>query len=154
MFAALTGAGLSAAAGVDAVLRRRFAEAGKPIMGLETAQGQLALFDALAPADQQAMLERSIDDFDRAAADYRTMLDDWAAGDGDGLLDRVARGILARPAVRQALLDGRPLITPEQVQRARLWAWFYRSGADVPSGVRVYPVGMLPEQCFEIGHTR
>lgn len=99
--------GLSADAGVDAVLRRRFAEAGKPIMGLETAQGQLALFDALAPADQQAMLERSIDDFDRAAADYRAMLDDWAAGDGDGLLDRAARGILARPAVRQALLDGR-----------------------------------------------
>jgi len=32
-----------------------------------------------------------------------------------------------------ALLAGRPLITPEQVERARLWAWFYQAGSDVSS---------------------
>ncbi len=32
-----------------------------------------------------------------------------------------------------SLLAGEVLITPEQVERARLWAWFYRSGSDVPS---------------------
>ncbi|GAB3665260.1 hypothetical protein GCM10027596_31150 [Nocardioides korecus] len=31
------------------------------------------------------------------------------------------------------LLQGRVLITPEQVERARLWAWFYRSGSDITS---------------------
>ncbi len=31
----------------------------------------------------------------------------------------------------ESLLAGRPLITEEQIERARLWAWFYRSGADV-----------------------
>lgn len=29
------------------------------------------------------------------------------------------------------LLEGRELLTDEQIERARLWAWFYRSGADV-----------------------
>ncbi|MCW2819890.1 MAG: hypothetical protein JWR42_2677 [Marmoricola sp.] len=33
------------------------------------------------------------------------------------------------------LRDGRVLITPEQVERARLWAWFYRSGSDVATGL-------------------
>lgn len=40
------------------------------------------------------------------------------------------------------MLAGEPLITPEQVERARLWAWFYRSGADVASGlVQQWKVG-------------
>jgi hypothetical protein len=30
-----------------------------------------------------------------------------------------------------ALQSGRPLLTDDQIERARLWAWFYRSGADV-----------------------
>ena len=33
------------------------------------------------------------------------------------------------------LLAGEELITPEQVERARLWAWFYRAGSDVPSAL-------------------
>ncbi|GAA4209422.1 hypothetical protein [Actinocatenispora rupis] len=31
------------------------------------------------------------------------------------------------------LRTGRPLVTPEQRERARLWHWFYRSAADVPT---------------------
>ncbi|MDQ2849697.1 MAG: hypothetical protein M3Y49_03000 [Actinomycetota bacterium] len=34
-----------------------------------------------------------------------------------------------------ALVSGAELITDEQVQRARLWMWFYRSGSDVDSGL-------------------
>ena len=33
------------------------------------------------------------------------------------------------------LREGRALITAEQVERARLWAWFYRSGSDVATGL-------------------
>jgi hypothetical protein len=40
------------------------------------------------------------------------------------------------------LIAGESLITPEQVQRARLWTWFYRSASDVPSGlVQQWQVG-------------
>jgi hypothetical protein len=33
----------------------------------------------------------------------------------------------------EALLTGRPLLTEEQIEKARLWMWFYRSATDVPS---------------------
>jgi hypothetical protein len=33
----------------------------------------------------------------------------------------------------RGLLAGEALITPEQVERARLWAWFYRSATDIAS---------------------
>jgi hypothetical protein len=33
----------------------------------------------------------------------------------------------------EALARGEEIIAPEQVERARLWLWFYRSAADVPS---------------------
>ncbi|NHA00768.1 hypothetical protein G5V59_14570 [Nocardioides sp. W3-2-3] len=42
------------------------------------------------------------------------------------------------------------LITPEQVERARLWMWFYRCASDVPSGlVQQWPVGE-GDELFEI----
>ena len=42
----------------------------------------------------------------------------------------------------EGLLEGRRLITPDQVERARLWTWFYRSATDVSSGlVPQWPVG-------------
>lgn len=33
----------------------------------------------------------------------------------------------------EGLLSGRPLLTEEQIEKARLWMWFYRSATDVPS---------------------
>ena len=50
----------------------------------------------------------------------------------------------------EGLLAGRPPITPEQVERARLWTWFYRSGSDVSSGlVQQWQVGE-GDQLFEL----
>jgi hypothetical protein len=46
-----------------------------------------------------------------------------------------------------AIKAGEQLITPEQVQRARLWLWFYRAGADVVSPLiphwEVWPADVL-----------
>ena len=48
------------------------------------------------------------------------------------------------------LVAGEELITPEQIERARLWAWFYRSGADVASGlVQQWQVGE-GDQLFDL----
>lgn len=50
----------------------------------------------------------------------------------------------------RGLLTGETLITAEQVERARLWAWFYRSGSDVPSGlVQQWQVGE-GDELFEL----
>jgi hypothetical protein len=44
----------------------------------------------------------------------------------------------------ESLQAGRPLLTEEQTERARLWAWFYRSGADVSTAlVQHWEMGRL-----------
>ncbi|MDN5766704.1 MAG: hypothetical protein L0H96_06585 [Humibacillus sp.] len=45
--------------------------------------------------------------------------------------DTVADYVDALSSSVRDLAAGRPLLTPEQVRRARLWLWLYRSGADV-----------------------
>ena len=53
----------------------------------------------------------------------------------------------------EGLIAGKVLITPEQVERARLWAWFYRSGSDVSSGlVQQWQVGE-GDELFDLLHT-
>ncbi|TCM50317.1 hypothetical protein [Kribbella sp. VKM Ac-2568] len=46
------------------------------------------------------------------------------AKDADDYWNRLAESI-------ESLLHGRPLLTEEQIERARLWGWFYRGGTDV-----------------------
>jgi hypothetical protein len=36
------------------------------------------------------------------------------------------------------IIAGEPQVTPDQIQRARLWTWLYRSGGDVPSPLVQY----------------
>jgi len=60
----------------------------------------------------------------------------WSEWSGCGFTS-VARDVddywrLLREAIA-GLVVGRPLITAEQIERARLWLWFYRSGGDVAS---------------------
>jgi len=62
----------------------------------------------------------------------------WSEWSGCGFT-RVARDVadywwLLEDAIG-ALACGRPLLTGEELERARLWAWFYRSGADVNSSL-------------------
>ena len=46
----------------------------------------------------------------------------------------------------EGLHAGRALITDDQVERARLWTWFYRCGSDVPSGlVQQWQIGQGDE---------
>ena len=53
----------------------------------------------------------------------------------------------------EGCIAGKVLITPEQVERARLWAWFYRSGSDVSSGlVQQWQVGE-GDELFDLLHT-
>ncbi|HEX6470989.1 MAG TPA: hypothetical protein VF069_17955 [Streptosporangiaceae bacterium] len=58
---------------------------------------------------------------------------EWSAcGLSTVVLDRDAYW-KALGASIEALTRGEEVIAPEQVERARLWLWFYRSAADVPS---------------------
>ena len=95
-------AGNSAADGVETQLRGM--AAGRPVIGLETIEGQLAIFDRL-PASQQAIL------LQQTAAEIATERDEqsdllrlWLAGNDTAIASETARGLLANPGLREALL--------------------------------------------------
>lgn len=102
--AAAARAGADPARGVEAVVTRRFADAGKPRLALESAGTQFAILNALPAAGQDALLDEAARDATDPAHGYRATLVAWAAGDTDALAATV--GALA-PALRQPLVTAR-----------------------------------------------
>jgi uncharacterized protein YbaP (TraB family) len=105
--AALQGMGVNAAAGAEAQLTTRARAMGKPIIGLETAEQQLRLFDGLPQADQTAMLLATLDDVADAKGDMARMLALWQAGDIDAIARDFDADMRATPLLRQRLLVAR-----------------------------------------------
>jgi len=87
--------------GADRVLLAR----GLPVIGLESHAGQFAVFDRLAPDDQAVLLAETA----RAVGsnDERRLAEAWLAGDLAPIEAESARGILADPELREALLTAR-----------------------------------------------
>lgn len=73
--------GLNPDDGVDRSLIAMAGAAGKPVVGLETAEGQLRLFDALPESEQRLLLAAAITDAGRAQDEIRALLAAWEAGD-------------------------------------------------------------------------
>ena len=92
--------------------RALLAAAGKrPVIGLETLEGQLGLFDALPPREQRSLLGAVVAESEGDIADNK-LVEAWAEGD-IATLDREAHaGMMADPRLREALL----------VARNRRWA--------------------------------
>ena len=92
--------------------RALLAAAGKrPVIGLETLEGQLGLFDALSAREQRSLLGAVISESEGDVSDKR-LVKAWADGDV-ATLDREAHaGMMADPRLREALL----------VSRNRHWA--------------------------------
>ena len=92
--------------------RALLAAAGKrPVVGLETLEGQLGLFDALPAREQRSLLGAIVAESAGDEADKK-LVKAWAEGDV-ATLDREAHaGMMADPRLREALL----------VSRNRRWA--------------------------------
>ena len=105
--AAASGLSLSAEDGSEAVLTRLFEQAGKPVRGLETIEGQLGLFDGLPPEDQRQLLTQSVQEADQAATLYRQLHDAWARGDVATLETQFLAPLQHAPGLRLTLLDTR-----------------------------------------------
>ena len=97
--------GFQAQFGVDMQLNARAKAAGKPVLGLESPDFQLGLFDGLSFADQEQMLvDATADD---AAKDLTTIRDAWSVGNTAALDSLLNRRLASAPGLRNALLTSR-----------------------------------------------
>lgn len=72
---------------MDAVLQARAARLGKPVVGLETVQEQLAVFTELTLAEQKALIDEALAEAGNLEQELEKLLQAYVAGD----LDRIHR---------------------------------------------------------------
>lgn len=99
--------GLTGDAGVEAVLRGAFTQAGKPVGQLETNSEQLSMFDTLPESAQRSLLEGAIDSPAEMNTQFREMLNAWARGDVAGIAASFNEDLSGSPELREALLRRR-----------------------------------------------
>lgn len=101
--------------GADRALQRAFD--GRPVVELEGAKRQLAIFDSLPEAEQADLLEAVLREIDQREEAPYAMVSLWLAGDMDALLRIAGAGILGDPELREALLVQRNIAWLDKVER-------------------------------------
>ncbi|HUJ42862.1 MAG TPA: TraB/GumN family protein [Opitutaceae bacterium] len=117
---------------IDGQLYEHSQARGLRISALETIDEQLDLFDKLAPAEAQALLAESLDDFEAGYPQLGRLLDAYASGDER----RIAAEVEAEfkdPSVRE--LAGPLLYRRNEIMAARVEPHLKRGGAFVAVGV-------------------
>jgi uncharacterized protein YbaP (TraB family) len=100
-------AGLESGNGVEFVLKRDFAAAGKPIGQLETNEEQFGFFDTLPESAQRLLLEGSIERPEELKTEFGGMLAAWTRGDVKAIASSFNREFAEAPALQDALLKRR-----------------------------------------------
>lgn len=109
--------GIDPAAGVDVTLITRARAADKRIVGLETAEGQLRLFDGLPEAEQRLLLASAVRDTGQAGTQLRALIAAWDEGD----VERIRREFDdsgQSPALEKRLLRDRNAAWADHVAAA------------------------------------
>lgn len=80
-------AGYKAANGVDALIRKEFVAAGKPVHGLETVDSQIHIFSDMPQAVQIALLESQLKEAEqqKGVANLDAIVNAWSSGDEEEL---------------------------------------------------------------------
>jgi uncharacterized protein YbaP (TraB family) len=99
--------GVSSKAGVEVDLSGPARAAGKPIVGLETVEQQLAIFDQLPEETQRYFLVSVLDDPARTRAQFQKMLASWTRGDLEAFAATFNEDINRSPELQEALLERR-----------------------------------------------
>lgn len=119
--------GLASNHGVETELTTTFRRRSLPVGGLETAQEQLSMFDALSPAQQDIMVRATLNEAGNSVARTRRLLAAWAASDIDGLT------AVAEDAVTETPFLVEPMIRA----RNRAWATMLLSRLERPGDILV-----------------
>lgn len=103
--------------GVEAVLRQRFAAAGKPVGELESNVEQLRIFDSLPESAQRALLEGAIAPTAEFRAQFDQMLTAWLRGDLDAIGRTFNEELSETPELRDAMIRRRNANWSQWVER-------------------------------------
>lgn len=99
--------GVSGGEGVEAVLRKRFVDSGKPVLQLETNGEQLGFFDALPEAAQRELLEGTLESPEAMREEFGGMLAAWVRGDVDEIARSFNKNLSTSPDLKDALIKRR-----------------------------------------------
>lgn len=99
--------GLKGGEGVEIVLRKAFAEQGKPVGELETNIEQLGFFDKLPESAQRQLLVGSIESGKGVNDEFKAMLAAWARGDVPEIAKWFNRDLSGSPELSKALIKQR-----------------------------------------------
>jgi uncharacterized protein len=106
-------AGLDPAHGVDKLLKAQMADAGKPVLGLETAEQQIHFLADMPTSVQLAFLRSTMRDADKGPIELTRLIDAWKNGDVATIAHLEDEDMRqAEPKLYQRLL----------VQRNKAWA--------------------------------
>lgn len=105
--AAAERAGYAVAQGPEAVLTAAAAAAGKPVVGLETLDEQLAILGSMPKPVQRRFLAVTVEQLPDAPRTLGAMLDAWRAGDPDRLAAVLQEGMRDLPEATELLMERR-----------------------------------------------
>lgn len=108
--------------GVEKVLEKNAGEKGIPILGLETAEYQIAILAGLSPENQKIFLTLSLEELDLVDDLFIGMRDAWLAGDEESLNVLINQGTEEIPGFAEAIL----------YQRNRNWVTELTGLMDIP----------------------
>jgi uncharacterized protein YbaP (TraB family) len=99
--------GFQAERGVEQYVVGRAKSAGKEIVGLETLEFQIGIFDSLSPQSQQAMLEQTLAEIDEAETALRELVAAWRDGELESLSAELLDDFAEFPGLHEALVAKR-----------------------------------------------
>lgn len=99
--------GFNASQGLEQHLLRRAASDGKEIIGLETLEDQIGVFDELSFDEQEALLLQTLNEIDSAEATMDELLDAWRNGQLDTLASELTADFEGFPTLYQRLVVDR-----------------------------------------------
>lgn len=96
--------GYDAASGIDLHFHERATQADLDVVGLETLEEQLSVFDGLDRAAQAEMLRSTLEQLDDTVAELDRATELWQAGDAEALAEMFIESMGDQPEVLEALL--------------------------------------------------
>jgi uncharacterized protein YbaP (TraB family) len=103
----LTKFGFQGQYGVEQYVLAEAQRSGKEIVGLETMEFQIGIFDSQSPASQQAMLAQTLAELDEAETAMAEMAAAWRAGELDELSDELLEEFADFPGLYETLVTKR-----------------------------------------------